>query len=72
MEPLLKKLKKEGYIREKDETMHQYFLRYLKDHPDKNTIKEVDTYYEIISYGNDNSAYTIKQLKSMVKKSLKS
>ena len=72
LEPLLKRLKKEGYIREKGETMHQFFLRYLKDHPDKRTIKEVDTYYETISYGGDSSAATIKRLKSMVKKSLSS
>ncbi|GIU00203.1 hypothetical protein TSL6_07090 [Sulfurovum sp. TSL6] len=72
LEPLLKKLKKEGYNREKDETMHQFFLRYLKDHPDKSAIKEVDTYYETISYGGDSSTATIKRLKSMVKKSLSS
>jgi len=72
LEPLLKKLKKEGYSREKGETMHQFFLRYLEDHPDKNAIKEVDTYYETISYGGDSSAATIKRLKSMVNKSLSS
>jgi hypothetical protein len=72
LEPLLKKLKKEGYIRKKGETMHQYFLRYMKDHPDNSTIKEVDRYYETISYGGDSSAATIKRLKSMVKKSISS
>lgn len=72
LEPLLKKLKKEGYTREKDETMHQYFLRYMQDHPDKSAIKEVDRYYETISYGSDSSAASIKQLKSMVRKSLSS
>jgi len=72
LDPLLKKLKKEGYTREKGETLHQYFLRYMKDHPEKNAIKEVDKYYETISYGGDSSAATMKQLKSMVKKSLSS
>ena len=72
LDPLLKKLKKEGYTREKGETLHQYFLRYMKDHPDKNAIKEVDKYYESISYGGDSSAATMKQLKNMVKKSLSS
>jgi transglutaminase-like putative cysteine protease len=61
LEPLLKKLKKEGYIRKKGETMHQYFLRYLKDHPDNSTIKDVDRYYDTISYGGDSSATTIKR-----------
>jgi len=72
LEPLLKKLKKEGYTREKDETLHQYFLRYMKDNPDKNTIKGVDKYYETISYGGDTSVATIKKLKNIVKKSLSS
>ena len=72
LEPLLRKLKKEGYSRENGETMHQYFMRYMKDHPDNSVIKEVDKYYETISYGGDSSSATIKQLKSMVKKSLSS
>ena len=33
LEPLLNKMKKDGYTREKGETLHQYFLRYMKDHP---------------------------------------
>ena len=72
LEPLLKNLKKEGYSRENGETMHQYFMRYMKDHPDNSVIKEVDKYYETISYGGDSSSATIKQLKSMVKQSLSS
>ena len=72
LEPLLKKMKKEGYIREKDETLHQYFLRYMKDHPEQNSLKDVDKYYEIISYGGDNSSETMKQLKNIVKKSISS
>ena len=72
LEPLLKKMKKEGYPREKGETLHQYFLRYMKDHPEKSAIKEVDQYYEVISYGGDSSVDTMKQLKSMVKNSLSS
>ena len=70
LEPLLKKLKQEGYIREKGETMHQYFLRYMKDHPNKSALKKMDKYYEAISYGSDRSAETIKEFKNMVKKSL--
>ncbi|GIT97789.1 DUF3488 and transglutaminase-like domain-containing protein [Sulfurovum sp. TSL1] len=70
IEPLVKKLKKEGYIREKNETMHQYFLRYMKDHPDNSALKEVDRYYEAISYGGDTSAAALKQLKRVVKKSV--
>ena len=72
LEPLLKALKKGGYIRREDETIHQFFLRYLEDHPDKNMIKEVDRYYELISYGGDASSATKKEFKKMVKKSLSS
>jgi transglutaminase-like putative cysteine protease len=72
LEPLLNKLKKEGYIREKDETMHQYFLRYMKEHPENSAIKAVDSCYEALSYGGDISAATMKQLKRMVKKSISS
>jgi hypothetical protein len=70
LQPLLKALKKEGYIREKDETLHQYFLRYLKDNPDNSAVKAVDCCYEKISYGNGTSKVTMKELKRMVKKSL--
>ena len=72
LEPLLKALKKEGYIRRDDETIHQFFLRYLVDHPDKSTIKEIDRYYELISYGGDASSQTKKVFKETVKKSLSS
>ncbi|MBT8343525.1 MAG: hypothetical protein KJO45_02295, partial [Sulfurovum sp.] len=64
--------KKEGYKRDKGETLHQYFLQYMKDHPENTAIKGVDRYYETISYGGDTSAATLKQLKNMVKKSLSS
>ncbi len=72
LEPLLKKLKNEGYTREKGETLHQYFSRYMKDHPEESAIKDVDKYYESIAYGGDSSIETMKQLKSMVKKCLSS
>ncbi|UPT76557.1 DUF3488 and transglutaminase-like domain-containing protein [Sulfurovum sp. XGS-02] len=72
IEPLVKRLRKEGYIRKKDETMHQYFLRYMKDHPENSALKEVDSYYEAVSYGGESSAATMKQLKRMVEKSLSS
>jgi hypothetical protein len=72
LQPLFKALNKAGYIRREDETIHQFFLRYLEDNPDKNTIKEVDRYYELISYGGDASSHTKKAFKKMVKKSLSS
>jgi hypothetical protein len=70
LEPLLKALKKMDYIRREDETIHQFFLRYINDHPDDFSIKQVDEYYELITYGNDTSIETKKKFKDVVKKSL--
>ena len=70
LQPLLKGLTKEGYIREKEETLHQYFLRYLNDHPEKTTILEVDRCYEQILYAGDDSKETKKALKLLVRESL--
>jgi transglutaminase-like putative cysteine protease len=72
LDPLIKALKKEGYSRKPDETIHQFFLRYLNDHPDKSVIKDVDKYYEMITYGGESSDETKKILKKMVKKSVSS
>ena len=72
LEPLLKALKQEGYPRQKGETLHQYFLRYIKENPHKSVIKEVDSIYEKISYGGDSSKASKKQLKKMVNISLSS
>ena len=72
LQPLLKKLKQEGYIRENEETLHQYFLRYMQEHPENNALGDVDRYYEQITYGGDNSETSLKTLKKMVKISLSS
>lgn len=72
VQPLLKALQKKGYTRGKNETLHQYFLRYLIDHPHNRVIEEVDSCYERISYGGDSDRSTKKQLKKMVKLSLSS
>ena len=72
LQPLLKKLKQEGYIRGNEETLHQYFLRYMQEHPENNALGDVDRYYEQITYGGDNSETSLKTLKKMVKISLSS
>jgi len=72
VEPLLKALHKKGYTRVKNETLHQYFLRYLKDNPHNKYLEEVDSCYEKISYAGDSTISTKKQLKKMVKLSLSS
>ena len=72
LQPLLKALKKEGYTREKEETLHQYLLRYILENPQKTTIYEVDKCYEQISYAGDTSKETKKELKLLVRKSIAS
>ena len=72
LQPLLKKLKKEGYIRGNEETLHQYFLRYMQDHSQNHAIGDVDKYYEKVTYGGDSSEASLKTLKKMVKMSLSS
>jgi len=67
LQPLLKVLKKEGYRRKNDESLHQYFLRYRQENPERKGIKEVDICYEKISYGNDSSKSSKDELKKMVK-----
>ena len=42
----------------------------LNDHPDDSSIKQVDEYYDLITYGNDTSIETKKKFKDVVKKSL--
>ena len=72
LQPLLKKLKKEGYKRGNEETLHQYLLRYMQEHPGNSALSDVDRYYEQITYGGDSSETSLKKLKKMVKMSLSS
>ena len=72
LQPLLKALKQEGYIRGNKETLHQYFLRYIRNNPNDHTMADVDRYYEQITYGEDSSETSLKRLKKMVKMSLSS
>jgi hypothetical protein len=72
LQPLLRSLKKKGFVRKKDESLHQYFMRYEKEFPHHPmmiyTLQRIDTLYEEIVYGN----YTLKkskiELKHLVKK----
>ena len=73
LQPLMRSLKKRGYTRQKEETLHQFFLRYVDENAEKkeqiSAIQAVDKLYEEISYGNDISQKSIKALKQIVKKS---
>lgn len=71
LQPFLKALKKEGHIRQKEETLHQYFLRYIEKYPHQpehiSTIQNIDRLYEEITYGNKHEISEQKQLKTLVK-----
>lgn len=67
LQPLLKRMKKEGYKRDKEETLHRYLTRYMKDHPQKNIVKEIDNLYEELTYGGDTTKASKSKLKKLVK-----
>ncbi|MDQ7047375.1 MAG: DUF3488 and transglutaminase-like domain-containing protein [Sulfurovum sp.] len=71
MQALLKRLKKEKYLREDEETLHQYLIRYAYKHPKKTLIYDIDKLYEHIIYANENSKNKQKELKILIKKFLK-
>jgi len=71
LDPLLRSLSQQGFIRKDGETLHQYFMRYLEHYPEQTLIYNIDKYYEQVSYGEDTSKETSKQLKKLVKKALK-
>ena len=70
IQPLLKSLKKQGYTREKDESMHQFLLRTMVEHPKHKEIHQIDTLYEEMTYAASTSKENLKTLKILVKKSL--
>ena len=70
MQPLLASLKKEGYERQQDESMHQFLLRCMREKPENTALKEVDLHYEEILYANDVSAAQLGTFKKMVRKSI--
>lgn len=67
VQPLLKQLRKEGYTRNKEETLHRYLTRYLEENPQMDIVKEIDKLYEELSYGGDNTKTSKKKLKSLIK-----
>ena len=75
LQPLLKALKKRGYIREKDTSIHQFLLEYIEknSHQVKHveTLKKIDILYEKILYSGDDSNKTKLELKKSVKSCLK-
>ncbi len=71
LQPLLRSLKKKGFVRKKDESLHQYFMRYIEDNQEKKDlrihIKEIDKIYELIVYRNLYTKELVQRLKKLIK-----
>ena len=67
LQPLLKRMKKEGYTRDKEETLHHYLIRYLQANPQMHIVKEIDKLYEQLSYGGDSTKASKHKLKKLIK-----
>ena len=67
LRPLLKRLQKEGYVREEGETMHSFFYRYLDLNPQSVEMEMVDKLYEQIRYGGDRSRESEMMLQEAIK-----
>ena len=66
MQPLLNLLKKQGYVRKKDESMYQFLLRYDLGNPHNKSLKNIYTLYEEILYAGKNDGKKVSELKKLV------
>ncbi len=66
MEPLLKQLAKEGYIRPNSQTMHRFLMEYYElCHSE--TIAQIAGLYEKLRYARERSPAELKELRAFVK-----
>ncbi|BDY13945.1 transglutaminase family protein [Hydrogenimonas cancrithermarum] len=69
LQPLLKRLEKEGYSRKEGETLRSLFKRYLEDHPEEEPIETIDRIYHHLRYGKNENE--LKELKEKIRAFLK-
>ncbi len=69
--PLLTSLKKQGYVRREDETLHAFFLRCRRDHPAAKPLETIDHLYERIRYGGDTSPESIARLEQAIRQAIR-
>ena len=71
LQPLFNLLQKNGHHRQSKETLHQYFLRYCKEHPHLHQhitlINQIDALYEQMTYADQNHTSDLKKLKNLVR-----
>ena len=69
--PLIRKLEKNGFRRRTDETIHKYFVRYkneIRNEEEVLLIQKIDLLYEKIIYGNDTSSIHKQELQRLIAK----
>ncbi len=66
MTPLFKQVKKDGFVKERDESMHD-FLNRLKSLYVSDVIDKIDSLYHIIKYAEKYDEEDIKRLKDLLK-----
>ncbi|MCF6243770.1 MAG: DUF3488 and transglutaminase-like domain-containing protein [Sulfurovum sp.] len=75
VQAILKILQERGFIRKKNETLHQYFLRYCEENVDKEAgtrlITQLDDSYEKLVYADKPTNLALKDFKKLVKKATK-
>jgi hypothetical protein len=71
LQPLLHTLKKKGFVRKKEETLHQYLIRYIYENKETcrhiKCIVEIDKLYESIVYNEKNQSEELRKLKQLIK-----
>lgn len=68
LRPLIKRVQKQGFVRQDGETLHAYFERYLKSHPERNDLGDVDRQYHLYRYSARHA--DLKALKRAIKRFL--
>jgi len=71
LQPLLSVLKKEGYLKHKEESMHQFLLRVSANYPENKALRNVDRLYEVLCYANTKDTNTYQAFKNNIKKASK-
>lgn len=69
LRPLIKRLQKQGYARREGETLRALFERYLKSHPERNDLRDVDRQYHLYRYSAESA--DLKALQRAVERFLK-
>jgi len=71
IQPLLKSLKKKGYVRKEDESMHQFFLRCQELYPQNTSLENVDIFYQKMLYSDTHTQDDKIRFKKSIRNAIK-